>query len=1354
MSRAVSYRHADWLSLVEPTGSFLTLPVLKRVFPEGLDRTDLADRQEARERFAAVGDNRGTRTSWVEWVLTDLLRWGPRLRSGPAVPETLTHVVGEHNAVLRPDYILVEPDGDRERVRALVCIWPAGTMFNTKVPGERWSATPAERMAHLCRACGVGVGIVSDGNQWQLVWAPVNGSPGSAIFLAELFSEEPAVLDALTSILSAKRFFSVAPSDTIESLLTESASAQEVVADQLGRQVRGAAEMLIASISRANLDRGGALLKGLEMSEIYSGAVTVLMRLVFLLFAEERGLLPLDDQMYASSYAVCTLREQLQSERDLFGDEPLERRSSAWFRLLALFRVVHGGITHESLRIPPYGGRLFDPDRFPFLEGRVIGEHWRVDAAVPIPVDDLTMLDVLTRLQVLDSTEGGIKEARQLSYRTLEVEQIGHVYEGLLDQSVRLVDDVVVGLVGKPGDEPEVTLIDVEVAAAGSRDDFVKWLVQKTGRTEKFLDKCLDTPPGENDRQLLAAVVDNDEALIARVLPFINLVTRDLRELPKVLLPGSFYSTQTSTRREGGVEYTTKDLADEVALYALEPLVYSPGPQDSPDETSWLLRPASEILALKVCDPAVGSGAILVAAGRYLADRLVEAWDAEGASEATAGSEEVLIAARRAVADSCLYGVDRDPLATEMAKLSLWLTTMAKDRSFTFLDHAIRTGDSLLGVTDLEQVRWMHLDPSEGQRIHRTLFDYRAQLEPLVKDAVERRRRLSKIRVISIRDAEDKARLMAEADTDLRSLSVIADLVVASTLSTASLKKTALDNRLLAAADQVASALSPGLNAAQRDQLLAELGSTAAEWLNQGKPDNAPVRHCFHWPLQFPEVFVDRERPGFDAMVGNPPFIGGQKITGSTGVDVRDLIIEWIAGGRNGSADLVAYFFLRASSVSKSFGFLATNTIAQGDTSEVGLAQILDAGWSIHRAASSTPWPGRASLEIAKVWATSSPWFGQSSLDGLSVSGIDEMLYPVPKSKWRKQRLIENINQSFIGSYVLGMGFTMSPEEASNLIAMDARNADVLFPYLGGEDLNQSPTQTAPRWVINFFDWDEEKARSYPDCFAIVEAKVKPERQKLLSKSYATATRRGNFWWQFAGDAKTLYRTTSSLDRVLAITRHSKSVLPIFVNAKQVFSDALGIFAYDDYFHLGVLSSSFHYRWAVRYASSIRTDTRYTPSDCFETFPQPAETAAIFEAGRHLDVHRAQLMIDNNEGLTTTYNRFHDADDVSPGAVSLRKLHRHLDLAVRDAYGWEDLDLGHGFHSVRGPGICYTLSPAAAAEVLGRLLELNRERHESEVAAGLHGGSKKTSKSKKNSAPIGTPTLFGAPTERETGTKS
>jgi hypothetical protein len=1090
--------------------------------------------------------------------------------------------------------------------------------------------------------------------------------------------------------------------------------------------------MLIASFSRANLDGDGKLLEGLDGIEIYSGAVTVLMRLVFLLFAEERGLLPLDDEVYSGSYAISSLRQQLQAEQDLHGDEPLERKSAAWFRCLALFRVVHGGTTHESLRIPPYGGRLFDPDRFPFLEGRSIGEHWKEDPSSPIPVDDLTMLAILTRLQVLEISEGGVREARQLSYRTLEVEQIGHVYEGLLDHSVRRVDSIVLGLVGKPGEEPEVSLEELELAAAGSRSDFIKWLVKTTSKTEKFLTKCLDTPPGETDRQLLGAAVDNDEALVARILPFVHLLIRDLRELPKVLLPGAHYATQTSTRREGGVEYTTKDLADEVARYALEPLVYSPGPQDTSDESQWKLRSSAEILDLKVCDPAVGSGAILVAAGRYLASRLVEAWDREDADEAVGEADEVLVNARRAIADRCLYGVDRDPLATEMAKLSLWLTTMAKDRPFTFLDHAIRTGDSLLGVTDLEQIRWMHLDPSEGRRIHHSLFDYTAKLEPLVATALARRRRLEELRVITIRDAEDKARLLQEADEDLELLRLIGDLVVGASLSTASLAGKEAEKRLLAAAGEVATLMLPDLDREKRALLRERSAGLASQWLNAGRPATAPIRTCLHWPLDFPEVFLAADSHGFDAMVGNPPFIGGQKITGAAGEDVRDHVIRWVANGKKGSADLVAYFFLRASTLARSFGLLATNTIAQGDTSEVGLAQLIDHGWVIHRAVSSTPWPGRASLEIAKVWGYLAGWQGKYLLDQVQVQGIDEMLYGASHGGWRKEKLHCYRDFSFQGSILLGMGFTISPEEAQLLIRQDSRNGEVILPFLGGEDVNQFPEQIAPRWVINFFDWSEEKARSYPDCFAIVEREVKPQRQELRPNGeFKQRAPLPQKYWIYAEKRPKLYQTIMPLERVLVLCQTSKVQLPVFVDPGQVFSNKLVVFPYDDDFHFGVLSSMFHWRWVLRHGSSMRTDPVYTPSDVFETFPQPQVSLEVSEAGRHLNDFRSAHMISVQEGLTTTYNRVHDPEEQDPAIVELRSLHQKLDIAVRDAYGWMDLDLEHGFHQVRGQGIRFTFSATAAVEVLDRLLELNRERFETEIAQGLHHSKSQKVKKKK-----------------------
>jgi len=489
------------------------------------------------------------------------------------------------------------------------------------------------------------------------------------------------------------------------------------------------------------------------------------MRLVVLLFAEERQLLPLGDELYDRSYAASTLLESLRTRADLGGDEPLERSHGAWYRLLALFRAVHGGLGHDRLRIPAYGGTLFDPDRFAFLEGRRPGEGWAANRAEPLPVDDLAMMAILAAISELELREGGVTETRRLTYRSLDVEQIGHVYEGLLDHSAVVASEPTVGLVGKAGQEAEVALADLEVAVIGGDDHLLAWLGEKTGRKDTTkLAKALSAPVEADLAQRLRAAVDNDEALAERVWPFAHLARTDLRGLPVVFLPGDLFVTQTGAKRDSGTAYTTRVLADEVVTHALEPLVYSPGPAEGAPPAEWHLRSSEELLALRVCDPAVGSGAFLVAACRYLSQRVTEAWLAEGAHEG-ADPDELAIAARRAVVDRCLYGVDRDPMATEMAKLSLWLVTMARQRPFSFLDHAIKAGDSLLGLTSLDQVRHLHLDPARGRRIHAQgqLFGDAAELDRLVKRAVEKRRQLTAIEVLTVRDAEAKAHREAEA---------------------------------------------------------------------------------------------------------------------------------------------------------------------------------------------------------------------------------------------------------------------------------------------------------------------------------------------------------------------------------------------------------------------------------------------------------------------------------------------------------------------------------------------------------------------------------------------------------------
>ncbi|XKK40112.1 hypothetical protein HFP72_04865 [Nocardiopsis sp. ARC36] len=184
--------------------------------------------------------------------------------------------------------------------------------------------------------------------------------------------------------------------------------------------------------------------------------------------------------------------------------------------------------------------------------------------------------------------------------------------------------------------------------------------------------------------------------------------------------------------------------------------MYEPGPLQTADTGEWKLKSSQEILALKVADIAMGSAAFLVAAARYLGDRLIEAWVKENdprvegytpqEEDMRADDDKVVIEARRQIIEHCLYGVDINPMAVEMAKLSLWLVSMDPQRPFTFLDDRLAAGDSLLGITSLEQLEYMHMDPKKGRKIHeRGLVDFTSGVRELVVRVAESRRKLAEI---------------------------------------------------------------------------------------------------------------------------------------------------------------------------------------------------------------------------------------------------------------------------------------------------------------------------------------------------------------------------------------------------------------------------------------------------------------------------------------------------------------------------------------------------------------------------------------------------------------------------------
>jgi hypothetical protein len=1279
---------------------------------------------------------------WIDYLLRDLLEWAADLHTSQL--EGFTVEVGEHDAQLVPSFVLSAPGEEPkpDSARLLGLIVEPGQHPTARIAESDWSATPMDRLAMLCRRHGVELGLVTNGRWWALVYAPKGKATGSAVFDAVAWQEgaERDVVRAFRSLLSRERFFGVPDEETLTALFRASEAAGEEITERLGVQVRQAVELLVAAMGRSDLqarERDEPGLTGVAAHDVYRGAVSVMMRIVFLLFAEERKLLPSDNELYATSYSVGRLCAELE-ERALQGtEEELENTYGAWHRLLALFAAVYRGFEHPRLVMHGHDGSLFNPDEYPWM---------------PHIIDDRTVLHMLRAVQYVEIGAGRSKERRALSFRSLDVEQIGYVYEGLLSFDAYHADDVVVGLIGKEGLEDEVLLRDLESLASDHAD--------RPALASALADKHRDSKIGsaaalhkrlvplvgverEEARKRLLAVTRGDYPLAERLLPFAGLIRADLRGLPIVVLSGGVFVTESSLRKTTGTHYTPRSLAEQVVESALEPLVYSPGPMETADTKEWKPKSSAEILSLKVADIAMGSAAFLVAATRYLGKHLVEAWSRDGDANANAylaGSgprdvdsdeDPVVIEARRQIIEHCLYGTDVNPMAVEMAKLSLWLVSMDPKRPFTFLDDRLVGGDSLLGITSLAQLECMHLDPKRGRALHEdAALDWITGVQSLMSEVAAGRRRLTEIDTSGpdpLAAVETKRAILEASKQRIGRLRMSADLLVGASLAFAKRGAAGFDAASLVSAQLIASNV--------RQSYEPDLLEQRDDWLATDRAGGGFDRVPLHWPLEFPEVF---QNGGFDAIIGNPPFLGGQKLTSALGSAFREYLVYGIGRGVRGSADLVAYFVLRAHDLLNATGqtgLIATNTLAQGDTRGVSLDQIVAEGTTIRQAVKSKKWPSKsAALEYCAVWTSKARLDTDVVfvIDGLVVAYITPSLDAGSRVSGRPYRLMANANVAFQGSNILGLGFTMEPDEAQRLIGAEFRNAEVLFPYLNGQDLNTRPDCTASRWVINFQDWSEEKAKRYDLCYQRVYRLVRPEREKNSDR------RRREIWWRFTRPTPELYAAVADQDRVIVLTLVSNTMIPLMVPTGQVFSHKLAVFTSRDAAMLSMLSSSVHHLWAISKTSTrgVGNAPNYSPSDVFETLPLPDQTTQMRHLGQRLDSYRRHLMIKRQLGLTNLYNLVFDDSVYDPEIADLRRIHREIDEATVRAYGWRDLleqGLNHGFHRA-GARVRYTIVPAMWQEILDRLLELNHARYAEEVAAGLHDKKAKDGKRQPNPA--------------------
>lgn len=263
-----------------------------------------------------------------------------------------------------------------------------------------------------------------------------------------------------------------------------------------------------------------------------------------------------------------------------------------------------------------------------------------------------------------------------------------------------------------------------------------------------------------------------------------------------------------------------------------------------------------------------------------------------------------------------------------------------------------------------------------------------------------------------------------------------------------------------------------------------------------------------------------------------------------------------------------------------------------------------------------------------------------------------------------------------MGADIYGLGFTLTPIEREQLISKRRDNAERIFPYLGGEEVNSDPTQSHGRYVINFGEMSLQEASRWPDLLDHVRREVKPERDKL--RDNADGRRLKQFWWRFNRTRPELFAALAKLERCLVISIHTKHLGFSFQPTNRLFSHAMLVFALDRNAHFSLLQSRIHEAWARLLSSTMEDRLRYSISECFETFPFPTDAAlsALEPIGKSVYDARAQFMVETNQGLTDTYNLLKDphCDSTNVADVErLRALHEQLDRDVIAAYGWHDI---------------------------------------------------------------------------------
>jgi hypothetical protein len=1213
----------EWLDLLEPKFGLVVAPSL-------LKELGLTPQLQTRADNAAVAellrpeDEKGPALSNTWEFCERILGW-PKARvvgapGGPALPEDLCKVLPESDTVLEPHWAVAGVDGGWQ---LLVRIEAPGIKPDARGALAGWEATPHQRFERLLRETQIASGVLITDNELRLVYAPSRETSGWIAFplrpLATVAGRP--MLGGLKLMLDRVRLFTDAEDRRLPTVLKASRDAQTTVSTTLAEQVVGALHELLRGLTTAEPKLIGALASE-QPQHLYEGLLTVLMRLVFILYAEDRDLIPsrTDEKaraLYEQGYSVRGLHAKLLDDQARYPDT-MEERRGAWGRLIVLFHLIHAG--DRTGWIHARGGKLFNPDTFLFLEGRANVE----EPARIVSVTDGCLLRVLDGLLTL--------KGERLSYRTLDVEQIGSVYETVMGFTVLTSSGPVLAIrAGKHNRTP--VFVDLAELAALRPEERLKRLkeaAQRSSLTERQQREIRAAAGVEGMAAALDGIVDERGSPDKRILP----------DGAPILQP-------TAERRSTGSHYTPRSLTEPIVGHALEPVFERLGPNARPED----------VLDLKICDPAMGSGAFLVEACRALAARLVQAWARWPETRPKLPpDEDDDLHARRLVAQRCLYGVDKNPMATDLAKLSLWLATLARDHEFTFLDHALKPGDSLVGLTRT-QIAALHWDTSKPDL-------------PLLRPLIQNRFEAALAGRTEIREApDDVERSIQEAryqqiENRLSDARRLGDAVVAAFLSADRAR----------AREAKRQEIESWLNELP-EAMWAKVGGLAGTLRKGGRP--VPP---FHWELEFPEAF-EGDNPGFDVVIGNPPYLGVTGLENTTRAGYTDWLRSQFPGS-GGKCDLITFFFRRAYElvgVNGATGLLATNTIAQGDTRESGLLRIVRSGGAIIRAQRRIKWPGEdASVVATAIHIMRGDYPGRIFLDAVPVEFISSYLSSRIGDVSPETLYADSISCSK-GVVPYGAQFFLPANEdalkGSSPVGVTEPQWNEFVqgnsrPAAGGNELNELLDLFEWRRLIDLNRFGSEEELMQSDAYDIARRILFEPRQRLGEVSGAKRLRR--FWWQYQ------FSPSMALNRIdrIGIARLSTHFAWRLVPAEIIPTEQIVCVAPGTKAVFAGLQSRTHEVWTWFFGSSMKDDLRYTPSRCFETFPfrDGLETDPVLEAvGQDYDGHRTAMMAARSEGMTEIYNRFHERRENAADVVRLRELHAEMDRAVLRAYGWDDL---------------------------------------------------------------------------------